>query len=87
MAFDPVYDNVGDGDLAGIGLAAGFVIDVKGEAANGIAVDPRRVEGICLGGGESSEGEDETRCDLPITTHGTTPNPTTRTLPQISMVF
>ncbi len=64
MAFDPVYDDVGDGDSAGIGLAAGFVVDVKGEAVKRIAVDPRRgFEGICLGRGEGSEGDDETRCD------------------------
>ncbi len=51
-------------DLAGIGLAAGFVVDVEGEAVKRIAVDPwRGFEGIRLGGGESSDGDDETRCD------------------------
>ncbi len=70
---------MGDGDLAGIGLAAGFVVDVEGEAVKLIAVDLRRnFEGICLGGGEGSDGDDETRCNRLPTTHGTTPNPTMR---------
>ncbi len=87
-AFDPVHDDVGDGDLAGIGLAAGFVVDVEGEAVKLIAVDLRRnFEGICLGGGEGSDGDDETRCNRLPTTHGTTPNPTTRKLRQNSVSY
>ncbi len=86
VAFDPVHDDMGDGDLAGIGLAAGFVVDVEGEAVKLIAVDLRRdFEGICLGGG--SDGDDETRCNRLPTTHGTTPNPTTRKLRQNSVSY
>ena len=57
-AFDPVHDDVGDSDLAGIGLAAGFMVDGEGEAVKLIAVEPRRsFEGICLGGGEGPDGD------------------------------